>query len=238
MTKKLLERLDLSGKRRVFAVGDIHGAFDLLEQKLAAIEFDRTKDFLISVGDLVDRGPQSPRAINYIQQPWFKHIIGNHEEFCSDSYHGDSYWHRQNGGEWFQELDEVEREHHFNLLLNAPYLLEVITPGRQKIGFVHADLHTDDWNEAIEYPHFETFSWSRNRISHVPGWEEKCFQVKGIDWLIMGHTVVMIPFRKGNCVWIDTGACFYDNLTIIDVDKDIEGISTTDFRPYRSKVRS
>src|SRR3546814_1255791 len=44
---------------RDFIVGDLHGCLDLLQAELTRIEFDRSKDRLFSVGDLVDRGPDS-----------------------------------------------------------------------------------------------------------------------------------------------------------------------------------
>ena len=44
---------------RDFAVGDIHGCFTELQRGLEAIGFDPSTDRLFSVGDLVDRGPES-----------------------------------------------------------------------------------------------------------------------------------------------------------------------------------
>lgn len=50
---------------RDFAVGDIHGMYSLLEQKLAAVNFNPQKDRLFSVGDLVNRGPESSRVMSF-----------------------------------------------------------------------------------------------------------------------------------------------------------------------------
>ena len=44
---------------RDFAVGDIHGCFTELQRGLDAIGFNPNTDRLFSVGDLVDRGPES-----------------------------------------------------------------------------------------------------------------------------------------------------------------------------------
>ena len=49
---------------RAYAVGDIHGRLDLLDQLLARIEQDierrpARKALLIFLGDLIDRGPDS-----------------------------------------------------------------------------------------------------------------------------------------------------------------------------------
>ncbi len=49
----------LINKRRgkLYAVGDLHGCYTLLMNRLKEIGFDFDNDLLISVGDLVDREP-------------------------------------------------------------------------------------------------------------------------------------------------------------------------------------
>jgi serine/threonine protein phosphatase 1 len=75
---------------RAYAIGDIHGRLDLLDQLLAAIEQDSAdhparKTLLIFLGDLIDRGPDSKgvveRLLTYRHdkiRPYF--LAGNHEE--------------------------------------------------------------------------------------------------------------------------------------------------------------
>lgn len=64
---------------RDFVVGDLHGHRDLLEQELQRIGFDTTRDRLFSVGDLVDRGPDSLATLVLLDEPWFHAVLGNHE---------------------------------------------------------------------------------------------------------------------------------------------------------------
>lgn len=64
---------------RDLAVGDIHGHFQRLQQCLDAVGFDPAVDRLFSVGDLVDRGPHSEAALDWLAQPWFHAVQGNHE---------------------------------------------------------------------------------------------------------------------------------------------------------------
>lgn len=75
---------------RAYAVGDVHGRLDLLEQLLAKIERDLTdrparKVLLVFVGDLIDRGPSSAQVVERLRtyrrdgvQTMF--LLGNHEE--------------------------------------------------------------------------------------------------------------------------------------------------------------
>lgn len=62
-----------------WVVGDIHGQYDILMEALDNISFDRTKDRLFSVGDLVDRGPKVFECLRLLKEPWFFAVKGNHE---------------------------------------------------------------------------------------------------------------------------------------------------------------
>ena len=54
-----MPRLAQNTVGRDIAVGDIHGCFTELQRGLDTIGFDPCTDRLFSVGDLVDRGPES-----------------------------------------------------------------------------------------------------------------------------------------------------------------------------------
>lgn len=67
-------------------IGDIHGCFaeliDLLDR--AGITSD---DEIIAVGDLVDRGPDSPRVLEFFRNnPRARSLLGNHERKHLRSY--------------------------------------------------------------------------------------------------------------------------------------------------------
>ena len=50
-----------------WVVGDVHGCFETLRQALAAIDFEQGRDRLFSVGDLIDRGPNSIEALEWLE---------------------------------------------------------------------------------------------------------------------------------------------------------------------------
>jgi serine/threonine protein phosphatase 1 len=84
---------------RVYAVGDIHGRLDLLENLLAQIEDDDRRregaeTTLIFLGDLVDRGPDSCGVVERLyrlreERPGTRFIAGNHEEVFLRAARGD-----------------------------------------------------------------------------------------------------------------------------------------------------
>lgn len=75
---------------RVYAIGDIHGRLDLLDQLLFRMEADErargeARTELIFLGDLVDRGPNSAGVVQRaleLQQSGraVRFLMGNHEE--------------------------------------------------------------------------------------------------------------------------------------------------------------
>ena len=64
---------------RDFVAGDIHGHFGTVEQALDALAFDPSQDRLFSVGDLVDRGPRSADALEWVRAGRIHAVRGNHE---------------------------------------------------------------------------------------------------------------------------------------------------------------
>ena len=64
---------------RDFIVGDLHGHPDVLRRLMDHVAFDYDMDRLFSVGDLVDRGPNSAGALDLLEAPSFYPVLGNHD---------------------------------------------------------------------------------------------------------------------------------------------------------------
>ncbi len=64
--------------RRIF-VGDIQGCREPLERLLAAVGFVRGQDRLLPVGDLVNKGPDSPGTLALLMQLAAEPVLGNHD---------------------------------------------------------------------------------------------------------------------------------------------------------------
>ncbi|TCM70948.1 serine/threonine protein phosphatase 1 [Acinetobacter calcoaceticus] len=205
--------------QRLFVVGDIHGCYQQLMQKLQQLGFDFQQDLLVSVGDLVDRGPESLKCLNLIDQPWFTAILGNHEEMCLLSEHDPAMadLHSQHGGEWLYALDPEQQAQVRARCRRLPIVLE-IEHQQQHYGFVHADVDHNDWQafkQAVTRSH-DVAIWSRGRIRNKR--PHLYHHVQGIDRVYLGHTVVPQVTQRDNCYYLDTGAVFGHHLSVVEID--------------------
>lgn len=64
-----------------YVIGDVHGCFDELRSLLDQLAFDPSQDQLIFIGDLVNRGPDSVKTLEYVisLKDSAKAILGNHD---------------------------------------------------------------------------------------------------------------------------------------------------------------
>jgi len=200
---------------RDFVVGDLHGMFHTLEIMLETLNFDRDNDRLFSVGDLIDRGPQSQRVTHYLQQPWFHAIQGNHEQLLLQSIESTSIfkaWTSRAGGKWWLGLTDNERSVIEDMIRALPMAFEISTATGQ-IGIVHADIPIGlSWQGFVKGLQTDAelqqhAQWSRLRHRYVTA-SETVPKVDGIDLLVVGHSIVDKPLFAANLCYLDTGAAY------------------------------
>lgn len=78
---------------RVYAIGDVHGRLDLLDEafgKIDRTELERPseRNLTILLGDMIDRGPDSQGVVSHIltrsKRRWMLAMRGNHEQYLLD----------------------------------------------------------------------------------------------------------------------------------------------------------
>lgn len=206
-----IPRIGANARGRDFAVGDIHGAFSALQRALDFIAFDPAADRLFSIGDLVDRGPESHEVLCWLDKPWFHAICGNHDFMAWRRALGDPFPdvdHRRHGGGWLDELSATEQQRIGQRLAALPIALEVETQAGL-IGLVHADCPSDDWLDMHEM--------DMGRIAQVNSPAGQCLWstaryeyryngvVKNVRAVVHGHLTIPSMVTLGNAYFIDTG---------------------------------
>ncbi len=220
--------------QRVYAIGDIHGCADQFEQLCEAILADHTARgpaalTIILLGDLVNRGPDSARAILVAQELVAsgvgRLIKGNHEELFVLAGRGDRRAARSLlacGGQTTLAsfgLSEAEinggNYHDLAILLKARIPRDVVTfldAGEDKIRigdylFVHAGVRP---GVPIADQSSADMRWIRHEFLDS--------QADHGAIVIHGHTITETVVELGNRIGIDTGAYRGGSLTAIGLE--------------------
>ncbi|WP_187829789.1 metallophosphoesterase family protein [Labrys sp. KNU-23] len=216
----------------VIAFGDVHGCYDKLENLLEQIEarlaaLPERRHIVVSVGDLVDRGPDSARVVDRLAAGLpgceLKVLKGNHEAMMLDFIRGgeDAEAWLHNGGlrtlaSYGVDLErtlaegptlhglrraflDAIPEHHLAFLAKMP-----LSYGCGDYFFVHAGVRP---GRPPDRQDEEDLLWIRNEF---------------LDWdgdfgkrIVHGHTPVDIATFRHNRINLDTGACFGGPLTAV-----------------------
>ena len=221
MTSTLIKRLERNTLGRDLIVGDVHGHFSKLRQALAAINFDEKADRLISVGDLVDRGPESHEVLDWLAKPWFHAVMGNHEQMATQYFNNEAPagFLVSNGGAWFVDMLPYQRVDYALAFQALPVAIEIET-NRGVVGVVHAGCPSPAWDYfthrlemggIVAQTAADAAMWSRKRIDFGDSSE-----VIGIRAVVVGHTPMQNMTSLGNTIFIDTMGWRGRDFTILD----------------------
>jgi len=199
-------------KKRLFAIGDVHGCFDSLRELVEHKIKIRKSDKLVFLGDYIDRGNQSRKVIDYIIGLKDKDfdittLIGNHESMLLETLVNEEFlleWFR-NGGYatlrsfGIRSLKRLDGKYvDFFKGLQFYYLIDNFL-------FVHAG-----FNDKISNPLEDKYHmiWSRREKYTNPVLKNKI--------IIHGHTPVPELIcrqeiqNKSQVINIDTGCVYAD----------------------------
>jgi len=210
--------------RRIF-VGDVHGHYDGLMHLFEKVSPD-AEDQIYFVGDLIDRGPQSSKVIEYVCHHNHACVLGNHEQLLLDAWsqsrisgqtlHAWLYSGGQSTLASYNQSPDLLMEH-LKWLRSLPLYIDL-----DDIWLVHAGI---DPTLTVADQTAEECCWIRDCFHNEP---QPYFQDKLI---ITGHTITFTfpDIQPGQLVegpgWldIDTGAYHPKSgwLTALDIDNEI-----------------
>lgn len=219
--------------KQVFYIGDIHGRADLLEPLLNEIasfyENSRSSPQVVFLGDVVDRGKESRKALDLISEaitkwPGSKLLLGNHDDLFLDfikkaSFDNDArHWVNELGGyntcrsysfdDHFGDVCSFIKSHyphHLSMLENAPLF-------HQQGPFVacHAGVRR---GLPIEMQKKDDLLWIREDFLD---WAHP-----GFTPIIHGHSIEAdMPLIFENRINLDTGAYASGRLSAMFVDEE------------------
>lgn len=221
--------------RRVYAIGDIHGRLDLLEELLANIEADNqargsAKTYLVFLGDLVDRGPDSRGVIDRLvnKPPAFARNIflkGNHEEFFLGVIKGDDaivqHWLTYGGTECAESYG----------VTNGWMLNTTSTAIMERLIAEVPRAHVEFLSNMADSFKFGDYLFVHAGIR--PGVPFESQSSKDLRWIregfledrshhgvmvVHGHTIVERPEEHPNRIALDTGAYRTGTLTALGIE--------------------
>ncbi|MBQ4924120.1 MULTISPECIES: protein-serine/threonine phosphatase [Citrobacter] len=206
----IYQRIAATNWRHVWVVGDLHGCFSLLMVKLRQCHFDPWQDLLVSVGDVIDRGPDSLRCLRLMRKSWIVAVRGNHEQMALDALAtGQQLSWFMNGGAWFAHADQPAARLALEACRKLPWILELRC--RSGIHVVaHADYPDDDyqWQKEVD---LQRVLWDRARLMNNGN------GIRGADHFWFGHTPLRHRLDRDNLHYIDTGAVFGGELTLVQL---------------------
>lgn len=207
-----------------YIIGDVHGCYKTLLALVSKLDLSIP---IILCGDLIDRGRDSNKVVQWAIDNNIPCVMGNHESMMLQHFDGlrDDMWIDYNGGaqtlasytgmftgkgyiEVYKSKPTEELQRHLDWMEKLPLYLEY--PDLKDVNgrhlFVsHAGVYTyadvTDFNDCRDrVAKNRDIYWHRDKLGDFPG----IFQV-------VGHTP--IPYAAeidGHCAHIDTGAVYFN----------------------------
>jgi len=223
----------LPAGERVYAIGDIHGRADLLQDLIAQIDADdiargSARTTVILLGDLVDRGPDSAGVFTLVRDWGTRRTVrtlqGNHEEMFLAAFDDDNvlrHFLRHGGRETLLSYPIAYDEYQRTTLEELQVLMRERVPEEDiafmaamedliRIGdyvFVHAGIRP---GVPLEDQAVADLRWIRAEFYDDP--TPRDFAV------VHGHTITAAPELHPHRIGIDTGAFASGQLTAIGLE--------------------
>lgn len=245
-------------KRRAI-IGDVHGTIDEFKELYARLEW-LSLDEICSVGDLVDRGPDSGACVQFAKDKNILTVKGNHEDSILNLWdkkvhhkkEKDSHNHKlvtlsqmnDERIEWMRALPKLHVFDDSGLVLVHGGLFPGMPLYAQPHNVIRAQLihpYKADregdirWWGADATKHKSKKTEEESRAEGYVRWYEV---YDGAEDVVYGHSVFVQPFihqnkGKGRTIGIDTGNVFGGVLTaVVHGEKDLFFISVPPKKVY------
>ncbi len=208
---------------RKFVIGDIHSHYNEMMELFEMVQFDFENDSLISLGDLVDRGPKPIEVIEKLMTiKNFIHILGNHDEWCYQFLSNDEppdYWEIQGGLttlEAYSKHPEYKEKH--RTFFEKAKLYHIDDENRL---FVHGGFNPKvPFQEQRDKK--DVLIWDRSLIRTAQKYEKKNKTIQDFSEIFIGHTPTQLisenlPQKFSNLWMLDTGVFISGKLTIMNI---------------------
>lgn len=222
---------------RAYAIGDVHGCLDLLDEILRRIESDSAargpaRVAIVFLGDLIDRGPESAQVVERLRcyRPGFARtvfLMGNHEEVLLRILSGETSlladWLRFGGaecaGSYAVDPKEVEK-------LGGASAVELLRRAipREHVKFLESFVDTASFGKYL-------FVHAGIRpgvpLTHQQPQDLRWIRVPFLDdetdhgcVVVHGHTITEAVDERENRIGLDTGAYRTGVLTALALEAD------------------
>ena len=191
---------------RTIVIGDIHGCYDELEDMLAEVRFN-TDDRLVSVGDLITKGPKSREVLErFMSDPQFSAVMGNHDLALRRKWNGEKIKLKDSQKPTNKELKK-DKERYLAYLNSLPFMIDL---GTHLV--VHAGvrpgvaLHSQTSEDLTE---LRSMGKDRSARDGTPWYDV----YEGEKVVLFGHWPGPKPRRGKQAIGLDTGCVYGNELT-------------------------
>jgi serine/threonine protein phosphatase 1 len=220
---------------RVYAIGDIHGRLDLLDELLGSIDADNDNraaalTHLIFLGDLIDRGPASAAVVDRVMhlahsRPHVRVLMGNHEEVFVECLAGNVQalrpFLKMGGAETILSYGVASEDLTSSTFpeLSEILLPKVPEPHREFLGALESQIEIGDY--LFVHAGIRPATPLDDQNPTDLRWIREPFLNSRIDHgrvVVHGHTITDVPVTQNNRIGIDTGAYESGQLTAIGLE--------------------
>ena len=215
-----------SKKVRTLLIGDIHGCFREFKSLLKKISYDPNADRLISLGDLVHKGPKPWKVLKFFYENQLEVIMGNHDWHFLQFLKGNKNAYPE--AVKILEKCDIDLEDLISWMESFPFFIE-----DDQFIAVHAALNpekklfsnTSKTNMiTARYFNTKTLKLAANTKDHIP-YIKPWYQVYPPETVqnkivVFGHWAQPLPRIYKNFRCIDTGCCYGGNLSCLIMPND------------------